>query len=520
MKVATAQEMKQIDRKAIDMYGIPGVVLMENAGTAIVKCLEKVNGSLTGKKVIVLAGKGNNGGDGFVIARHLANHGAKVKVFLFCSQQAIAGDAKVHLAILVQMGLDIMEISGERDWDRLKIALSFADYLVDALVGTGFHGRLSATLEQAVSFMNQSGKPIYAVDIPSGVQGNDGQVTTQAVKAAYTVTFGLPKPGLLIYPGADYAGKIIVDDIGVPTNLLTSGEIKQNVITALDVLERLPKRTASCHKGDMGWAFIVAGSEGFTGAAALAAQGALRSGAGKVTLGVGESIYSIAATKLTEVMVKSLPDKVGGVLTRDSLPAIQSFLAQADVLALGPGLGRDERTLSLVTELIQSVQLPLVIDADALYAVAKDPSVLGSSQALCIVTPHPGEMAALTGLTIEEIQSNRLAVARQYAAEWKSIVILKGAATIVAFPDGEVYINTTGNVGMATGGTGDVLTGMITAFIAQGCSSHDAAIIGVYLHGLAGDLLAENSPVGMTAGDLAQAIPAAVCGIYTGKKCE
>jgi NAD(P)H-hydrate epimerase len=518
VKVATAQEMKEIDRQAIEIYGIPGVVLMENAGVAVLRYMEEVNGSLACKRVIVLAGKGNNGGDGFVVARHLTNRGAKVKVILFCPPQKIAGDAGIHFAILVQMGIDIIEVSGERDWDRLKIALSFTDCIVDALLGTGFRGRLSPILERAVSFINQAGKPVYAVDIPSGVHSNDGQVATNAVRAAYTITFGLPKPGLLLYPGADYTGQLTVDDIGLPTNLLTSSDIKQNVITKADVVTKLPQRATAAHKGDLGWALIIAGSEGLTGAAVLAGQGLLRSGAGKVTLGVAESIYSIVAMKLTEVMVHPLPDKVGGVLTIASLPAIQSLLAKVDVLALGPGLGRDEKTLALVAELIKSAQVPLVIDADALYAIPSYDGLLSASEALCIVTPHPGEMSALTGLTVEEIQSNRLAVARQYAVNWKSIVILKGAATIVAFPDGEVYINTTGNAGMATGGTGDVLTGMIAAFIAQGCSSHDAAVLGVYLHGLAGDLVAANTPLGMTAGDLAQAIPAAIFAIYGSKQ--
>lgn len=518
MKVATTQEMKEIDRKAIEIYGIPGVVLMENAGVAVLRYMEEVNGSLAGKRVIVLAGKGNNGGDGFVVARHLANRGAKVKVFLFCSQQKIAGDAGIHLAVLVQMGIDILEVSGERDWDRLKIALSFADAVVDALLGTGFRGRLSPALEQAVNFINQAGKLVYAVDIPSGIHGNDGQVATTAVRATYTITFGLPKPGLLLYPGADYVGQITVDDIGLPTSLLTSPEIKQNIITKADIVQKLPHRAAACHKGSLGWALIVAGSEGLTGAAVLAAQGGLRSGAGKVTLAVAESIYAIVAGKLTEVMVQPIPDKVGGVLTMASLPAIQTLLSKVDVLALGPGLGRDEKTLAFVAELITLTQLPLVIDADALYALVNRTGLLSSSQALCVVTPHPGEMAALTGLAVSEIQSNRLAVARQYAVEWKSIIILKGAATIVAFPDGEVYINTTGNAGMATGGTGDVLTGMVAALIAQGCSSHDAAVIGVYLHGLAGDLVAANRPIGMTAGDLAQAIPTAICGMYSSEK--
>lgn len=510
MKVATTQEMREIDRKTIEEYGIPGVVLMENAGAAVVRCMEKEMKSLAGKRFSVLCGRGNNGGDGFVVARYLANAGARVKVFLFSGEKETTGDAAVHLDVLLQMGVDILEIAGDRDWDRLKVAMSFSECLVDALLGTGFHGELSPIFAQAVATMNESGKPIFAVDVPSGVQASDGAVFQDAVRATWTVTFGLPKPGLLQYPGAEYAGKIFIDPIGIPAALLHDQAIKQNILQAGEVRTKIPLRPANYHKGKCGWALILAGAEGYTGAAALAATGALRAGAGRVTLGVAERIYGILAEKLTEVMVQPLLNGDGGVLSMDSLEGIQELAEKADVLALGPGMGRAPVTMGLVRELIKTSPLPLVIDADALHVIAKEPDLFASCAVPPVLTPHPGEMAAMTGLGVKEIQENRLEIAKKFAAEWNSILVLKGAATVVALPDGEIYINTTGNAGMATGGTGDVLTGMIAAFIAQGCSSRDAALLGVYLHGLAGDLVAKNHVIGMTAGEVATAIPAAL----------
>ncbi|MDU2064197.1 MAG: NAD(P)H-hydrate dehydratase [Sporomusaceae bacterium] len=517
MKIAMAEEMREIDRKTIEEYGIPGVVLMENAGAAVARYMEKILGDVTGKRITILAGKGNNGGDGFVVARYLANRGAKVKVFLFSEQGDVAGDAAVHLDVLLQMGIDILEISAERDWDRLKVSLSFSDCLVDALLGTGMTGELYPVFSQAIEAINKAGKLTFAIDLPSGVQANDGRVISTAVKADHTITLGLAKPGLFLYPGTEYAGQVVIDDIGIPAALLCQDRIRQNVLTATDMVTKIPLRYAESHKGDCGWALVLGGSEGYTGAAALTAAGALRAGTGRVTLGVAESIYPILAAKLTEAMVTPLPGGTGAILTPDSLPGIELLAENVSVVAIGPGLGRTEETLNLVRELVHKVDRPFVIDADALYAVTVDENLFQESPALCVLTPHPGEMAAMTGLSVKEIQENRLTVAKEYAEKWQSIVVLKGAATIIAFPDGELYINSTGNAGMATGGMGDVLTGMIAAFIAQGCSSHEAALLGVYLHGLAGDLVAKSNPIGMAASDVAEVIPAAIYGLLSEK---
>lgn len=513
MRVATASEMREIDRSAIEEYGIPGTVLMENAGVAVIRRLESIFETLSERKFCIFAGKGNNGGDGYVIARHLANQGARVKVFLVGERAAISGDARINLDIIDKMGIDIIEINSERDWDKAKVAATFAECLVDALLGTGFHGEVSGDMAHMIDIINAAGKLVIAIDIPSGVEADTGRVCGRAVRATYTVTFGLPKPGLFLYPGAECAGELTVADIGIPTAVVNKQNIKQNITMAAAVRAILPKRNPAAHKGISGRAMVIAGSRGLSGAAAMAAEGALRVGAGLVTLNTPASLQDILAVKLTEVMTKPLAETETGGISREATEEIINLASGSDVLAIGPGLGQHEETATAVRETITAVECPLVIDADALNALVGYTNLLSECAALPVVTPHPGEMARLTGLSTEAVNADRIGVSRQAAGEWGSIVVLKGAHTVVAFPDGEVYINTTGNAGMATGGTGDVLTGIIAGLIAQGLSSHDAAVAGVYIHGLAGDVAAQAGMIGMTAMDVLKAVPAALYGV-------
>lgn len=513
MKAATAAEMRKIDQIAIKTFGIPGAVLMENAGAEVARQVVSVLGTAELKKICIFAGKGNNGGDGFVVARHLYNQGAKIKVFLLAAKSDVTGDAKVNLDIITRMGIDIFEISSERDWEKAKIASTFADCLVDALLGTGFTGNLTEEMAKAIEIINTSGKLIIAVDIPSGVDADRGQVRSTAINAEYTITFALPKPGLLIYPGADCVGKLTVADIGIPFKLLVDNSIKQNIITTGSIKAILGKRQSDCHKGLAGKVGVIAGSQGLTGAAALTSMASLRAGAGLVTLGIAESLHDIMEVKLTEVMTKPLPEIVGGAIGKKALPYIEEMASQNNVLAIGPGLGRQEETLAVIREAIINAECPLVIDADALNALAGHTDLLNKAKALPVVTPHPGEMARLTGLTVKDVNEDCIEIARQSAGLWEAIVVLKGARTIVAYPDGEIYINTNGNPGMATGGTGDVLTGVIAGLIAQGISTHAAAIAGVHIHGLAGDIAATSGTIGLTAGDVMNALPAAIHGI-------
>lgn len=514
MKIATAAEMRAMDAAAIGEYKIPGIVLMENAGNAVARVVGEYLGGVRDKKICIIAGKGNNGGDGYVAARQLYNQGARIKVFLIgCLAEDLTGDARTNMDILIQMGISITPVAAERDWDIAELAFSLADCLVDALLGTGIYGELKPEFRQAVELVNKSGRPVVAVDIPSGVEADTGQIRTTAVRAIKTVTLGLFKPGLLLYPGAEYAGEVVTANIGIPVELLENPAIKQNWITAEQVGYILPKRKNDAHKGTAGRVTVVAGSRGLTGAAALASMAALRAGAGLVTLCIAASLNNIMEVKLTEVMTCPLPDRAGdGCLTTEAAAAVVAAAGHSGVLAIGPGLGTEEETQMAVRQILLETETPLVIDADALSALAGQPELWQDLKALAVLTPHPGEMARLTGLTSSQVNADRIAVARQAAGEWGCIIVLKGAPTVVAFPDGEVYLNSTGNAGMATGGTGDVLTGIIAGLIAQGLSSHEAAVAGVFVHGRAGDFAAENGKIGLVAGDLLQMLPKAISG--------
>lgn len=516
MKVTTAAEMRRIDGQAAGDYGLPGVALMENAGGEVARKVTEVIGGVADRKICIFAGKGNNGGDGFVAARHLIARGARIKVFLLGAAADVAGDARTNLDILVNMGAEILEIAGERDCDKAALAAAFADCLVDALLGTGFRGSIDGDLAAAVKIINAAGKPVVAVDIPTGIDADTGQVRGTAVQATHTVTFGLLKPGLLFQPGAANAGAVTVADIGLPAALLTDTAVRQNAVTAGLIRRLLPQRLPGAHKGASGRVALVAGSTGLTGAAALASMAAVRAGAGLVTLGIPAALNAIMEVKLTEVMTRPLPDEGRGVFGPAAIDEAADMAVGADVLAVGPGLGRADETFAAVRELVRQARCPLVIDADGLNALAGHTGVLLESEALAVLTPHPGELARLTGQTPEAINADRLEAARRAATDLGAIVVLKGPGTVVAYPDGEVFINTSGNAALATGGTGDVLTGVIASLVAQGLSSHDAAVAGVFLHGLAGEAAGRGGLVGVAAGDLLAALPAVIAALKTG----
>ena len=513
MKLVTAAQMREIDRMAVEHYGLPSLVLMENAGAAVARETEALLGGLAERRICICAGRGNNGGDGFVAARHLMNGGAKVKVFLLGEKTGLQGDGLIYANVLTRMGVDILEVGNERDWDKARVAAAFSECVIDALVGTGYKGEASNQLTLVIDLINKSGKKVVSVDVPSGICADTGQVKGIAVKASVTVTFGQPKPGLVLYPGTAYAGKVMVDAIGMPEPLLYTTSVQQQLITAAHVRQLLPVRRGDAHKGSNGHAGIIAGSQGYTGAAALCATAALRTGAGLVTLAAGTSLRGVLEVKLTEAMVRTLPEIGGGAIGMKAVPFVEELSAHWDVIAIGPGSGRHNETQAAIRGIIANADKPLVIDADGIQAIAGHMDVISQCEALAILTPHPGEMSALTGLTPNQINQNRIEVARQTAQQWNSIFVLKGAPTVVAYPDGAVYVNSTGNAGLATGGTGDVLTGIIAALIAQGLSSHDAAVAGVYLHGLAADIIAKSGMIGMTAGDIVTALPAALAGL-------
>ena len=456
-------------------------------------------------------GRGNNGGDGLVVARHLANRGYNVKTYVMAEPGKFTGDALTNLQIAQNMLLPLEFVLSEEQLEVHKEQIAASDLLVDAIFGTGLRGAVRGFAGSVIDFLNSTGLPVVAIDLPSGLEASTGKVEGPCIRAAMTVTMALPKRGLVLYPGADFVGELRVVDISVPPGLVKSQNIPVNLLEASEAAQLLPARPRDAHKGTFGRVLMLAGSVGFTGAAAMTSEAALRVGAGLVTLGIPRSLNDIMEVKLTEVMTRPLPETESLTLASEARDEIMGLLNDADVVALGPGLSRVPETVSLVQSLCKEIRIPKVIDADGLNALAEDRDVLTELGPGTILTPHPGEMARLMGCSVADVQSDRIGVAQNFAKERGVVLVLKGAPTVIADPQGTVYLNTTGNPGLASGGTGDVLTGAIAGFLAQGLDLADAAILGVYVHGLAGDMAAmTQGEVGMLAGDVLHHLPSAI----------
>lgn len=509
MKLFFAEEMNQIDAATTKEFGLPGLLLMENAGRAVAATAESILEDCSNKRIVVFAGKGNNAGDGFVTARTLQGRGAQVTVILLAEPDAYSGDALRQLEVLQKCNPFLFTLRTEQDWDKAAIAGELADLVIDGLLGTGFRGELNLAFARAAKLINSLAAPVLAIDMPSGVEPDTGKAAKGAVKADVTVTLAAPKPGLYLYPGAEHAGEIMVAEIGIPAVLLAESDSKNELITQSLVKTKLPLRQGNAHKGMAGRIAVLAGSPGFTGAAALCSYAAVKAGAGLVTLLTPLSSQNILAAKLNEVMVQGLIERLPGVLGGGAVGDVRHWLEKTDVLAVGPGLGTSEATKEVIRDILQGCSKPIVIDADALTALVGHTEILSRMECPRIITPHPAEMGRLIDVAAFDVDNQRLALASRYAAEWQTVIVLKGAPTVVATPDGVAYLNTTGNEGMATGGSGDVLTGIIAALLGQGLSAADAAVIGVYLHGLAGDLAAENGKIGLTAGQISENLPLA-----------
>jgi NAD(P)H-hydrate epimerase len=503
--------MQDLDRRAIHECGIPGIVLMENAGRCAADLLVRFFPQVRRGQVAILTGPGNNGGDGFVIARHLKNWGVHTEVYLFASIDEVEGDALTNLHVWLKMGGDLAEILYKGDFVRIKKELSQSSLIVDAIFGTGLNSEVKGLPKEVISFINSLSQPVMAVDIPSGIDATQGKVLGAAIQATLTATFGLAKVGQVIEPGASYVGRLEVIDIGIPSKLIEEAHIKTHLIDA-DELDRgfLAPRPAEAHKGDYGHLFVLAGSPGKTGAAALLCHSAMRSGTGLVTLGIPTSLNPILEAKLTEAMTEPLPD-TDGYLSTDALGRIMQLLEGKTALALGPGISTKPQVQGLLVELIPQVPVPLVIDADGITALATQPEILKECKNTVVITPHPGEMARLMGTTAQKVQEDRIGVAKECASLYGSIVVLKGDKTVIATPAEEVFINPTGNPGMASGGMGDVLTGMIGGLVAQGLPPLKAATWGVFLHGLAGDIAAQTlGEAPLVASDIIDYLPQAL----------
>ena len=512
MRVVSAEQMRQIEERAIHHYGIPSLLLMENAAWAVVeeirRCLSKKEASLSGRKAVILVGKGNNGGDGLAVARHLVFQGMDVTVLLFARLKELKGDAALNLRLFQGTTGKCFIIEGEKQRRLTRLALAQADVVVDALYGIGMRGALPSLIEEYVDEVNRSPGWVISIDIPSGVEANTGKVYRTAIRAQTTVTFGLPKWGLFLGDGPDFSGRVVVDPISIPETYFKDEGISTFVLTNDNVFNMLPVRQLKGHKGTHGKGILVAGSKGMSGAAVLAGRGALRSGIGLLQIVTPNGIAQDVDASITEATVWSAPGD--DRLNEEAWSVILKQSEKAQALAVGPGLAQNPQFVTVLEEIIRNISCPVLLDADALNLVALEPGLLGLRNGLgpLILTPHPGEMARLCGCSVEDIERNRLDIAVTKAVEWEAVVVLKGSVTIIASPDGRAFFNPTGNPGLGTGGTGDVLTGSILAWLAQGVTPLEAACLGVYLNGKsADDLATEYGWSGFTASEVADRLP-------------
>ncbi|MDI6744267.1 MAG: NAD(P)H-hydrate epimerase [Thermodesulfovibrionales bacterium] len=535
MKVVTAEEMREIDKITIKNYGISGTVLMERAGLAVGV---KIRELYERRKVIVLSGGGNNGGDGIVAARNLHEWGWHVKIIIISKENKLSPDCLKQYKTAKKAG----------------VAIEFRDYItgkdlhgalvIDAILGTGLSKNIIGKTAEIIAFINASDSPVISVDIPSGISSDTGLIMGEAVRADYTITFGVPKRGHLLYPGAEYTGGLFVEDIGFPEELLYAEKLKTELIEKRDVSLLIPERLRYSHKGNYGHVLVIAGSRGKTGAAFMCAKACLRAGAGLVTIGVPESLVDVFQSRVTEEMTLPLPDKGDGTVSSKASEKILQFLFEkADVFAIGPGISVTDDTKKLVKKLLLNSTAPAVIDADAINALEGNKEVLKKAKAPIILTPHIGEMArllqesapppippprrhgrlaeerggrvkegvkALTSELQPKIEKDRINTSIEFAKETGTYLVLKGVPTIIAEPEGHAFINPTGNPGMASAGVGDVLTGMVAGFLGQGLNPLEASILGVYMHGLAGDAAAKNKGEhSLIASDIIDALPEA-----------
>jgi NAD(P)H-hydrate epimerase len=518
MKIVTAQQIRNIDRRAIKDFGISGPVLMENAAAGIMAEMDRFFDGLSGMRVAIICGKGNNGGDGLALARRLSICGIAVRVALLASFGVLKGEAKANLFTLRKMDVEIAQNASVRD---ISDVVDWSHIVVDAMLGVGLSSPLKGVYAFAAELMNASGKPVVAVDIPTGINADTGEVMDTAVRADLTVTMAALKRGLVLYPGATYAGEVRVVDIGIPTEVIDKEKITTGYLTAETAGGLLHQRDRDAHKGTFGHLLVVAGSPGKTGAAIMAARGALRTGAGLVSVATPHSLVSIVQAQIVEAMGVPSAESIEGTLGIGSDVELLKSAGSMNACIIGPGLSTHYETVQVVRNLVQRLAIPMVVDADGLNALAGSLDILKKVKSPIVMTPHPGEMARLLGSSSSDVQKDRVGSATAFAMKYKVTLVLKGAGTVIATPDGRVFINSTGNPGMATGGTGDALTGVIGSLLAQGYTASQAACLGVYLHGLAGDLAAkEKGEMGMIAGDLIEKIPAAINETMHGRELD
>jgi hydroxyethylthiazole kinase-like uncharacterized protein yjeF len=511
MKILTSAEMRAVDRKAIAGIGIPGVVLMENAGLRVVRALKGKFPAIGGERIVIVAGRGNNGGDGFVVARHLLNSGVRAEVLLFAAKAAVKGDAAVNLAVAVETGVPVTEVRTAADWKKARVAVFHASVVVDALFGTGLDKPLAGLFAAAVADINRSRAFKIAVDLPSGLSSDTFEIIGPSVEADLTVTLAAPKIAHIFPPAAERVGELVVAPIGIPPSLFDRPELRLELVEEAAVRPYFARRKRDAHKGSFGHLLVFAGSVGKSGAAALAGRAGLRMGAGLVTVATAAGVLPSIARTMAELMTEPLAETPERTIAAASLPRAVALLKGKNAVLVGPGLSTNGSTVEFVQGLLPKIKAPCVIDADGLNIVALKPDALGRLMGPAVLTPHPGEFARLTGRTNDEVVRHRLELAPEFASKHGVVLVLKGYRTLVAAPDGRVFVNPTGNPGMATGGTGDVLSGMIAAQLAQKINVLDAAVSAVFAHGLAGDVAADRlGERSLVAGDIIKYLPPAL----------
>lgn len=518
MKLATPAQMKEIDGIAINKFKIPGIILMENAALNIAKAAAEMLEGRNPGTIVLIAGKGNNGGDAFAAARHLMRR-FKVTVISLAERGKISGDAGVFLSILENLNADIRYCTNTDAVEELKAVINSADLIIDGIFGTGIHGEIKGFYADVISVINGSGKRILSIDIPSGINGETGQVCNVAVKAEKTVAFALPKPGLYQYPGREYAGDIVIADIGIPDAAVRESGISGELLDEDFLVPYIPERPKDGHKGTFGKVMIITGSRGMTGAGTLAALSAFKTGTGLVYLAVPESLAETYGTNVPEAVLIPLKDE-NGIIADSETGFLINKSQSMDAVVIGPGLSTDPRTERLVNGFAENCPVPLVIDADGLNVLKAE--ILQKREQPVILTPHPGEFSRLSGISTGEVQKDRCRKAAELSAKTNAIVVLKGAGTVIACPDGRYFVNPTGHDCLAVAGSGDVLAGMIGSFLGQHVSPEMAACLGVFIHGRCGEILAErsNGQAGYRASEICAVIPSVAGNLLKIKKAR
>jgi NAD(P)H-hydrate epimerase len=507
MIVVTAEEMREMDRLTIQEYGVPSLTLMERAGDAVSAAITEKFAAPAKKGVLIVAGKGNNGGDGFVVARLLKKRRVRCEVALLARHAELSPDAAHNCRAFEKIGGKVTEVAADQ-LGILARSVGGKGLLVDAILGTGIKSEVRGLYAEAITLMNASGLPIVAVDIPSGLDTDRGLPLGAAIQAELTVAFGYAKLGEVIYPGVDFTGDLAIADIGIDPRAERTVQPATELLVAEDMRWLVPRRASDTHKGTYGHVLVVAGGRGKTGAAILACRAAMRAGAGLVTLVAPRSLNDVFASSLVEVMTEPSPESDAGDLAELSSEQWLRLLERKSALVFGPGLGVGDAARNNLRWLLRNLEIPWVIDADGLNNLAFDLDRLKRARTPPVLTPHPGEMSRLIGESTAAIAQDRVGIAREFAIEHHCYLVLKGARSVVATPQGKAYINSTGNPGMASGGMGDVLAGMLGALAGQGFDLEDAVKLGVFLHGFVGDRAAmDKGEIGLIASDIIDGLP-------------